>query len=262
MSEKIAKADWQRRSRRAFLTAGAGAIAGGLGLTWLFARDQIGALPWPLRTAHQANERVWRALYGNDRLGDSPAAPPVGTVSRQNGDLGLQDEAEIPDWKISITTPAATGDATASLKLDALQRMPQTEATALFKCIEGWSEPIAYRGVRFSDFLAATGVGTRDAKPWMPSHGAANLFSYVGLETPNGQYYVSLDMESMLHPKTVLATEINGRPIDEDHGAPLRLIVPVKYGIKNLKRIARITFADTRPHDYWAEEGYDWYAGL
>jgi len=45
------------------------------------------------------------------------------------------------------------------------------------------------------------------------------------------------------------------------HGAPLRLAIPVKYGIKNIKRIGRITFMNSRPDDYWAQEGYDWYAG-
>ena len=45
-------------------------------------------------------------------------------------------------------------------------------------------------------------------------------------------------------------------------GAPLRLIIPVKYGIKNLKQIGAITFTDERPADFWAERGYDYYAGL
>ncbi len=47
-----------------------------------------------------------------------------------------------------------------------------------------------------------------------------------------------------------------------DHGAPLRLLIPTKYGIKNLKRVGTIYFTDERPRDYWAEQGYDWFAGL
>ena len=49
---------------------------------------------------------------------------------------------------------------------------------------------------------------------------------------------------------------------EPEHGAPLRLATPVKYGIKNIKRIGTIRFTNTRPADYWAERGYDWYAGL
>lgn len=85
---------------------------------------------------------------------------------------------------------------------------------------------------------------------------------YVGLETPYGEYYVSLDMESMLHPQTTLADKMNGAPLGPDHGEPLRLIIPIKYGIKNLKCIGKIFLSETRPPDYWAENGYDWYAGL
>jgi DMSO/TMAO reductase YedYZ molybdopterin-dependent catalytic subunit len=80
--------------------------------------------------------------------------------------------------------------------------------------------------------------------------------------TPDEKYYVGLDMPSAVHPQTILAYEMNGKPVPVNHGAPLRLIIPVKYGIKNLKRIGSIAFSDTRPPDYWAENGYDYYSGL
>lgn len=83
----------------------------------------------------------------------------------------------------------------------------------------------------------------------------------MSLETPDGGYYVGLDMESALHPQTLLCYEMNGQPLSLEHGAPLRLVIPVKYGIKNIKRIGTIRYTDTRPADYWAERGYDWYAG-
>jgi DMSO/TMAO reductase YedYZ molybdopterin-dependent catalytic subunit len=259
MSQTIDKREWRRKSRRAFLTLGAAGVLGAMGLAWMYTRDEIGELPWPLRTAHRANERLWRSVYGRGRLGEEPSAPPKGTPSRVNGDIGLSEELDPSAWRLTVSTPGA-GHGSATLTMQDLRKMPQTETTELFKCIEGWSEPIAYRGVRFSDFLAATGAGARDGKPWDRSE--ASLYPYVGLATPDGEYYVSLDMESALHPKTVLATEINGVPLSDEHGAPLRLIVPVKYGIKSLKRIGRIFFADQRPPDYWAEQGYDWYAGL
>ena len=69
------------------------------------------------------------------------------------------------------------------------------------------------------------------------------------------------DMASALHPQTLLCYEMNGRPLTPAHGAPLRLVIPIKYGIKNLKQIGTIQFTDERPADYWAERGYDWYAG-
>ena len=80
--------------------------------------------------------------------------------------------------------------------------------------------------------------------------------------TPNQGYFVGLDMESAMHPQALLCYEMNSAPLTAEHGAPLRLVIPVKYGIKNIKRIGSIQFTDQRPEDYWANEGYDWYAGL
>ena len=69
-------------------------------------------------------------------------------------------------------------------------------------------------------------------------------------------------MASALHPQTLLCYEMNGRPLLPEHGAPLRLITPRKYGIKQLKRIGTLAFVAERPADYWAARGYDWHAGL
>jgi DMSO/TMAO reductase YedYZ molybdopterin-dependent catalytic subunit len=69
-------------------------------------------------------------------------------------------------------------------------------------------------------------------------------------------------MPSAMHPQTLLAFELNDKPLPIQHGSPLRLIIPVKYGIKNLKRIGTISFSNERPPDYWAEQGYDYYSGL
>ena len=61
-------------------------------------------------------------------------------------------------------------------------------------------------------------------------------------------------MESMLHPQTLLCYERNGAPLSQEHGAPLRLVIPVKYGVKNIKRIGTIRYCTQRPADYWAGE--------
>jgi DMSO/TMAO reductase YedYZ molybdopterin-dependent catalytic subunit len=118
--------------------------------------------------------------------------------------------------------------------------------------VEGWSAVMEWSGVRFSDFMAA-------APP--QKHNDA-LPPYVSLETPDKTYYVSVDMESMQHPQTLLAYEMNGAPLTEDHGAPLRLVTPVKYGLKQIKRIGSIRYQLDRGADYWTERGYDWYVGL
>ena len=63
------------------------------------------------------------------------------------------------------------------------------------------------------------------------------------------------------YPVQPFLWKMDGQPLTPEHGAPLRLVIPVKYGIKSLKRIGTIRFTDARPADYWAERGYDWYSG-
>lgn len=190
----------------------------------------------------QLNEKVWRGLFNANRQGEVPAS--VSGPARVNGDIGL-DDPPAQDWKLTLR---ALGHPDISVTLEQLRQMPQTETSTVFKCVEGWSQNISYKGVRFCDFLLSTKIPASTA--------------YVGLETPDEEYYVSVDMESMLHPQTLLALELNGQPLTDEHGAPLRLVIPVKYGIKNLKRIGTIFLADERPPDYWTQRGYDWYSGL
>jgi len=71
-----------------------------------------------------------------------------------------------------------------------------------------------------------------------------------------------MDIESMMHPQTLLSWELQDEPLSLEHGAPLRLTTPNKYGIKQLKRVGRIQFTNEQPTDYWFERGYDWYSQL
>jgi DMSO/TMAO reductase YedYZ molybdopterin-dependent catalytic subunit len=159
-----------------------------------------------------------------------------------NGDEGLDGEPAA-DWKLMVEGGNA-------LSLDQIKVLPKVEQITQFKCIEGWNYIMKWGGAKLSDFADAHGPSGARQRPW------------VGLETPDAGYYVGLDRASAMHPQTLLAYEMNGQPLTNDHGAPLRLIIPVKYGIKNLKRIGKITFSDARPRDYWAENGYDYDSGF
>jgi DMSO/TMAO reductase YedYZ molybdopterin-dependent catalytic subunit len=64
------------------------------------------------------------------------------------------------------------------------------------------------------------------------------LPAYIGLATPDRQYYAGIERQVALHPQTLLAYEMNGQPPTPDHGAPLRLVTPLKYGIKQIKQVA------------------------
>jgi hypothetical protein len=143
-----------------------------------------------------------------------------------------------------------------------VQNLPHVEMVTEFKCIEGWSEIVYWGGARLRDFLGAFPPQERSEAQVASTELAAGIPKYVGFNTPDGQYYVGIEREVAIHPQTLLAYELNGHALTPDHGAPLRLVTPLKYGIKQLKQIGRITYTSVRPHDYWHERGYDYYAGL
>jgi hypothetical protein len=147
------------------------------------------------------------------------------------------------------------------LTIEDIQKLPQVDMVTEFKCIEGWSEIVHWSGARLRDFLAAYPPWTKTGASLNVEDRPDDLPEYVGLMTPDGRYFVGVEREVALHPQTLLAYQLNGEPLSADHGAPLRLVTPLKYGIKQLKQIGRITYTDRRPRDYWYEQGYDYWAG-
>jgi DMSO/TMAO reductase YedYZ molybdopterin-dependent catalytic subunit len=229
-------------TRRSFLTGAAAAAAGLGGWTWLRTRPEEDGIPWPLRRVLRFNEGLARTAFRDGS--EAPTFPAdVAEEPRVNGRYGLAQAPDPRSWRLRVQGP---GGRELNLRLDDVLRLPRVEHVTELKCIEGWSTVVRWAGVRFRDFAEHYRL---DAP-------------YVGLETPDREYYVGLDAPAALHPQTLLCHEMNGEPLTAGHGAPLRLVIPVKYGIKNLKQIGTIRFAEDRPADYWAERGYDWYAGL
>ena len=178
----------------------------------------------------------------------------IGAAVRGNGTGPLQ--LSQPQ---TITITASAGSATTSempgllLSMDDLRQLPHRELVTQFKCIEGWSQIVHWGGVRLADFIKAY-------PPARTTEG--RLPRYIYMETPDGEYFCGFDMAACMHPQSLLVYEMAGRPLTPGHGAPLRLAMPIKYGYKQIKQIGLIRYTDTRPNDYWANLGYDWYAGL
>jgi hypothetical protein len=255
-----------RMSRRSLLW-GTAAIAGGLaGRQWLVTRREDNGIPWPFRRTLEVNEQLARDYFRPTRLAPNFPVSMAG-MPRENGDLGLSDDFEPSDWTLTVLgTSAAPEDSDAEepsleLSMRHIKALPRVEMVTELKCIEGWSQVVHWAGARLADFMAKYPPTTRSGDPADLRKRPDDLVRYVSMETPDGGYYVGLDLESALHPQTLLCYEMVGKPLTPAHGAPLRLVIPVKYGIKNIKRIGTIRFTDTRPADYWAEQGYDWYAG-
>ncbi|MEP6926461.1 MAG: molybdopterin-dependent oxidoreductase [Ginsengibacter sp.] len=208
--------------------------------------QEAGALK-PLRTILNYNENFFSNFLTDNHLAKTfPVSAAVKKV-RVNGDLGMSDDFDPASWKLKVIRNA--GD-TLFITLDEVKALPKTDIVFDFKCIEGWSQVTHWAGVKFSDFAEKYNLN------------AQTQMKYVSLITPDEEYYVGIDMASIMHPQTLLCYEMNGKPLPMNQGYPLRLIIPVKYGIKHLKRIGTMSFSDQRPPDYWYEQGYDYYSGL
>ena len=123
-------------------------------------------------------------------------------------------------------------------------------------CVEGWSAIAWWAGLRFDEFLGV--YPPMSQAKWARIESSVNRGPW-GNPDP---YFISLDLSTARHPQTLLATHLNGKPLTVEHGAPLRLIAPVKLGLKNIKAITRITYTKDEPPDYWAKRGYSRYDGI
>lgn len=136
---------------------------------------------------------------------------------------------------------------------DIMAQMTIEERIYRLRCVEAWSMVVPWNGFELADLLAMAGVQD-DAK-------------YVRFETlyrPEemvGQRYGSIDwpyveglrLDEALHPLTIMATGIYGKTIPNQNGAPMRLVVPWKYGFKSIKSIVRITLTDEEPLNTWQQ---------
>lgn len=249
LPDEAAKRELKRLTRRGFIAAGVAAI-GGLGAyEWITKAPQVDNAPWPQRKMLALNGKISHAYLSDAHLMPEYPKSRVGPI-KVNGDIGLSEDFDANGWRLQVANGGEDAGPLFSLAMADIFRLPKIEMTTRFCCIEGWSVIESWRGARFSDFT----------RKYFPP--GEKLPRYVYMATPGEDYYVGLDMKSALHPQTLLAYEHNDRPLEPEHGAPLRLVIPVKYGIKNIKRIGLIRYTNDKPSDYWAEEGYDWFAGL
>ena len=218
-----------------------------VGWNWLRNQPEENGVLKPLRAVLNANGNIFSNFLSNDHLAKTFAISAAEPKVRRNGDAGMGNDFDPAAWKLQLVRNP--GD-TQYISIAEIRSLPKTDIVFDFKCIEGWSQVTHWGGVKFSDFVQKYGLGEQ------------SKMQYVGLHTPDNGYYVGIDAKSILHPQTILCYEMNGQPLPLNQGAPLRLIIPVKYGIKHLKRIGTIYFSNQRPPDYWFERGYDYFSGL
>jgi len=92
--------------------------------------------------------------------------------------------------------------------------------------------------------------------------GATSDARYVDFQSFDSDYHESWDIDSALHPQTLVAYGMDRAMLGPGHGAPARVHSPVKLGYKNTKYLTRIVFTPARPGGYWSDRGYEWYGGV
>lgn len=245
LDEHEAQRELRRRTRRDFLIAGIAAVGAIGGYEWITKAKREKDVPWPQRRVLEFNRKLAEGYVSDSHLMPSYLLDQVEYL-KPNGDIGLDTPVE-ENWKLQVATDSGLA---VNLSLNDVKLLPKVEMITRFCCIEGWSVITHWSGARFADFT----------NKYLPP--GQLVPEYVYMATPGEDYYVGLDRKSAMHRQTLLAYEQNGKPLEAVHGAPLRLVIPVKYGIKSIKRLGLIRYTNNKPDDYWADEGYDWFAGL
>jgi DMSO/TMAO reductase YedYZ molybdopterin-dependent catalytic subunit len=255
-------------TRRDFLLFGAGTAAAAAGFLFLLpprVRQRfVGRAAWLDSLEARRQKAVQGALTFDDDVAEALYSPTRHvrayrrsdvTPLRNNYNGRTPSPAYVDGWRLTISGLRSGVDAVLSID-DLRRRFPHREQVTRLCCVEGWSAIAWWGGFRFDDLLQA--YPPADGMRWAALESAVNL---DGRGNPD-PYYVSIDLDTARHPQALLATHHDGAPLHTDHGAPLRLVVPMKLGLKNIKAITKIAYVRDEPRDYWSERGYSKYDGL
>ncbi|WP_306111971.1 MULTISPECIES: protein-methionine-sulfoxide reductase catalytic subunit MsrP [Roseovarius] len=134
---------------------------------------------------------------------------------------------------------------------DIMARMTVEERIYRFRCVEAWSMVVPWNGFELADLLDMAGVQS-NAK-YVAFETALRPDEMPGVKYPvlDWPYVEGLRLDEATHPLTLMATGIYGKDIPNQNGAPVRLVVPWKYGFKSIKSIVRVTLTETEPPTSW-----------
>ncbi|MBQ2261826.1 MAG: protein-methionine-sulfoxide reductase catalytic subunit MsrP [Loktanella sp.] len=135
---------------------------------------------------------------------------------------------------------------------DLLAGLTVEERIYRFRCVEAWSMVIPWNGIELADILGQVGVqfGAR----YVAFETVVQPENMIGVQRGvlDFPYVEGLRIDEAMHPLAIMATGIYGEPLANQNGAPIRLVVPWKYGFKSIKSIVRITLTDQEPPNTWA----------
>jgi DMSO/TMAO reductase YedYZ molybdopterin-dependent catalytic subunit len=250
-------------TRRQMLVRGSAAFAGLL----LAGCDRMSSSPEfrrILESAEGLSRNGQRLLVGRQSLAREYGETDLSPVFRSNGTSAPDNpnyDALLSDnfrtWRLRIDGLVAQR---LNLSLDELRLIPARTQITRHDCVEGWSAVGQWTGVPLTTVLNMAGLG----------QSARYIVFYCAdtLETGADPYYESLDLIDAFHPQTILAYELNAKPLPVANGAPLRLRVERQLGYKHAKYVMRISAVHDLSHigggkgGFWEDRGYEWYAGI
>jgi sulfoxide reductase catalytic subunit YedY len=269
IAERDATPEAVFRDRRRFLAA----LSGGLAGAWLSAarglargaapdRAAVGAAPAPGASTSGPYPAPRNARYTLDR----PLTDETSAARNNIFDEVGEDRAQI--WKLAAGLRADPwtihigGQVRASKTVDVhelVRRFGLEERLYRHRCVEAWAMAVPWTGFPLAKLVEL-------AEP----HAKARYLRMVSLhrseELPGWTatrrvfpYYEGLSLAEATHELAFLATGIYGHPLPPQHGAPLRLVVPWKYGFKSAKSIVSFQFTAERPGTFWSELSPDKY---
>ena len=248
-------AEFQRRSLLA------GIVALGAGACSKIAASDTGQSLF--QTAEDGHRAVHRALAGKQGLAPEYTRAERSPTFKGNGSVTVEDAfyqeqlaKGFPEWRLMV---GGLVEQPLALSLADVRALPQRTQITRHDCVEGWSAIGEWTGPQLSALLDAARIRE-----------GANFILFRCADTLYGNaYYESIDMVEAYHPQTIIAHSLNGEPLPEKNGAPLRARIERQLGYKHAKyltgieAVASLDDIGKGKGGFWEDlAGYQWYAGI
>ncbi|WP_447601159.1 molybdopterin-dependent oxidoreductase [Nitrospira sp. Nam80] len=253
----------KRTVERRQLLKGAVGVAGLIASAGCDNLTQSQWFPGLLSQAEKLTDLVQRAVTPAKALAREYREADISALFPANGntDPGMDAYAAMAaagftDWTLAVAGLVRTP---ARWSLGALKDLPARTQITRHDCVEGWSAIGKWTGVPLGDVM-------RKVDP-LPAAKYA-VFHCADVDDEGVSYYESMAVADLYHPQTILAYELNDRPLDIPHGAPLRLRFERQLGYKHAKYVTKIELVESLAGfgqgrgGYWEDQGYEWYAGI
>ena len=253
-----------RTSRRRFLERTIGA-AGALALSGCDALSRTEWFPSVLGAGERLSQAAHHLLTPRRAMAQEFSAADLSPTFRSNGTAMPNDmryralaAAAFADYRLEL---GGLVEQPASLSLAELRALPSRTQITRHDCVEGWSAIGKWKGARLGALLETL----------RPRREARYVMFYCAdpmEDDGTSPYYESIDMNDAFHPQTLLAYELNDKPLPIANGAPIRLRVERQLGYKHAKYVMRIELVQSFDKiaggkgGYWEDQGYEWYAGI